>query len=92
MLNKKDLIAKYAKISGKSKAESETIINDMITAFEEAVINDGGIQLTGVVTIGVKTVKAKTVINPSTKKPMQTKESLSLSIRTGKTLKEKLNA
>lgn len=92
MLNKKEFIAKFAEISGKTKVESESILNDMISTFEDAVINNGGVQITGVVTVGVKTVKAKNIINPSTKKPMQTKESLSLSIKTGKTLKDKLNS
>lgn len=92
MLSKKELIAKFADTSGYKKTESEQIINDMIQVFEDAMIEDGGIQLTGVITIGTKVNKAKTVMNPHTKKPMQTKESTTLYVKTGKTLKDKLNS
>lgn len=91
MLSKKELIAKFAETSGYKKTESEQIINDMIQVFEDAMIEDGGIQLTGIITIGTKVNKSKTVMNPQTKKPMQTKESTILYVKTGKTLKNKLN-
>lgn len=91
MLNKREFIAKFAEVSGRSKAESSKIVESMIQTFEKAVLEDGGVQITGVITLGTKTVASKNIINPSTKKPMQTKESKSLYVKTGKTLKDKMN-
>lgn len=91
MLTKKDIINNLAAKTGLTKKSAESYLNAMIECFEDACVNDGGVQITGVVTIGTKINKSRTVINPKTKKPMQTAESKSLFIKTGKALKDKLN-
>lgn len=91
MLNKKEFVSKLAEVSGRTKAESTRIVDDVIKTLEEVVLSGESVQFVGTLTIGVKTVAAKTVVNPATKQPMQIPESKRLYIKTGKTLKEKLN-
>lgn len=62
-----------------------------LTFFEDACVNDGGIQIVGVVTIAPKLRKGRNCKNPATGESMQTEDSYALSIKTGKSLKEKLN-
>ena len=91
MLNKKQVVDKIAEKLNVSKSESVRITEAVIEVFEDACVNDGGIQIVGVCTIERKLRKGRTCKNPQTGESIQTEDSYALSIKTGKSLKYKLN-
>ena len=91
MLNKKQVIDKLAEKLNVSKSESVRITEAVLEVFEDACVNDGGIQIVGVCTIEKKLRKGRTCKNPWTGDTMQTEDCYVLSIKTGKSLKDKLN-
>lgn len=91
MLNKTQVVCKLAEILGVSKSESTKITDAVIKVFEDACINEGGIQITGLCAISRKLRKGRTCKNPKTGEELKTKDSYVLSIKTGKSLKSKLN-
>ena len=91
MLNKKQVVDKIAGKLNVSKSESVRITEAVIEVFEDACVNDGGIQIVGVCTIERKLRKGRTCKNPHTGESIQTEDSYALSIKTGKSLKDKLN-
>lgn len=91
MLKKGDIVCRLAEKCGMTKTDAEKAVNAMVDIFEDACVNDGGIQIVGVVTIAPKLRKGRNCKNPATGESMQTEDSYALSIKTGKSLKEKLN-
>lgn len=91
MLNKKQVADNLSKVLSISKSESAKIIDAVIKVIEDACVNDGGIQIVGDFTIKTKLRSGRTCKNPQTGKTMQTEDCYTLSIKTGKNLKEKLN-
>lgn len=91
MLNKKQVVDKLAEKLNVSRSESLKITEAVLEVFEDACVNDGGIQIVGVCTIEKKLRKGRTCKNPQTGENIQTEDSYALSIKTGKSMKDKLN-
>lgn len=91
MLNKKQVVDKLAEKLNVSRSESLKITDAVLEVFEDACVNDGGIQIVGVCSIEKKLRKGRTCKNPQTGETMQTEDSYVLSIKAGKCLKDKLN-
>ena len=91
MRNKKQVVDKLADKLNISKSESVRITESVLEVFEDACVNYGGIQIVGVCTIEKKLRKGRTCKNPQTGETMQTEDCYVLSIKTGKSLKDKLN-
>lgn len=91
MLNKKQFIDKVADYLDVSKKEALRILSVISDVAQDACINDGGIQITGLFTLEKKLRKGRTYKNPATGEIGETEDSYVLAIKTGKSLKEKLN-
>lgn len=91
MLNKKQFVDKVADYLDVSKREALRILGVISDVAQDACINDGGIQITGLFTLEKKLRKGRTYKNPVTGEIGETEDSYVLAIRTGKSLKEKLN-
>ena len=91
MLNKKQFIDKVAEKLYISRKDAVQVVDAVLEAFTEACVNDGGVQFTGVVSVAKKLRKGRTCKNPATGDTIHTEDSYTLSIKTGKSLKEKLN-
>lgn len=91
MLNKKQFTDKVAEKLYISKKEAVQVVDAVLDTFTEACVNDGGVQFTGVVSVAKKLRKGRTCKNPITGETIQTEDSYTLSIKAGKSMKEKLN-
>lgn len=91
MLRKTDLVNKLSEKTGKSKSECESTLNVVLGILEDACVEDGGFQITGVFTVERKLRKGRECVNPKTGEKMLTEDKYTLAIKTGKTLKDKLN-
>lgn len=91
MLNKKQFVDKVADYLDVSKREALRILGVISDVAQDACINDGGIQITGLFTLEKKLRKGRTYKNPVTGEIGETEDNYVLAIRTGKSLKEKLN-
>lgn len=90
-MTKNDFIKSVSRKSGLTQKVVEQSFNAMLEVLEETVMSGDKLTVTGFCTIGVKTVAPKSIINPVTKEKMMTRESRTLSIKTGAILKDKLN-
>lgn len=91
MLNKQQFVVKVVDNLGVSKNEALRILGIISDVVQDACINYGGIQITGLFTLEKKLRKGRTYKNPATGEIGKTEDSYVLAIKTGKSLKEKLN-
>lgn len=92
MLTKADFVEQVALANDVTKAEAQRMTEAVVDTICNAAINDGGVQFTGKFSIEVKERAARTGKNPRTGEEIQIPASKSLHIKTGKTVKEALNA
>jgi len=86
-MTKADLVAKMAKQTGLTKADSERALNSLISITKEAIKKDGKLPLAGLGTFVVVNRKARTGRNPQTGQPIQIKASKAVRFRPGKELR-----
>jgi DNA-binding protein HU-beta len=89
-MTKADLIAKMAKQTGLTKADSERALNSFIAITKEAIKKDGKLPLAGLGTFAVVSRKARTGRNPQTGQPIQIRASKAVRFRPGKDLKDNI--
>ncbi|MDR1762966.1 MAG: HU family DNA-binding protein [Dysgonamonadaceae bacterium] len=70
-MNKTDLIDAIAKESGLSKVDSKKALNGFLTAVTKELKKGGKVTLVGFGTYQVVEKKARTGVNPQTKKPIK---------------------
>lgn len=93
MLTKAELVAKIAEnTEGMTKAEAQRMVDTVVDAICDAAITDGGVQFTGKFAISVKERAERTGKNPRTGEEITIPASKSLHIKTGKAIKDALNA
>lgn len=92
MLTKAELVERIALANDISKAEAHRITDIVVDAICDAAIENGGVQFTGKFTIDVKERAERTGKNPRTGEEITIPASKSLHIKTGKAIKEALNA
>ncbi len=90
-MNKTDLVAKMAEVSGLSKKDSEKALK----AFEEVVtaelVAGGDVRLVGFGTFDVKERAAHEGVNPQTKEKITIAASKAPRFKVGKALKDAVN-
>ena len=92
MLTKSELVGRIAASNDISKAEAQRMVETVVDAICDAAIENGGVQFTGKFSIDVKERAARTGINPRTGENIEIPASRSLHIKTGKVIREALNA
>lgn len=91
-MNKKELIEAVAVKTGNTKKDAELILNAMLKAIEEALVNGENVQLIGFGTFEVRERKARTGRDP--RKPDSTIEIPACkapAFKAGKALKDAVN-
>ncbi|HIG31095.1 MAG TPA: HU family DNA-binding protein [Verrucomicrobiales bacterium] len=91
-MNKQDLIAsvlanKDAKLE--SKAAAERVVNAVLKSIAEGIRKDGGVQLIGFGSFGIKSRSARKGRNPRTGEVIKIKASKSVGFKAGAALNEK---
>lgn len=92
MLTKADFVERIALANDISKAEAQRMTEIVVNAICGAAIENGGVQFTGKFTVDVKERASRVGKNPRTGEEIEIPASRSLHIKTGKTVKEALNA
>jgi len=87
-MNKTDLIASVAEISGFTKKDSEVAVNAFVAAIEQGLKKGEKIALVGFGTFDVKTRAARIGRNPRTKEEIKIPASKLPSFKAGKALKD----
>ncbi len=90
MSNKVHIIESVQKSLGGTKADAERAVNAVIDSLKAHIKKSKIVQLVGFGTFKVVTRKARTGINPQTKKPIKIKASKAVKFTTGKDLKGRL--
>ncbi|SDZ00009.1 HU family DNA-binding protein [Tindallia californiensis] len=91
-MNKAELVAKMAELSGLTKKDAEASLNAFMETVEETLVEGGKVQLVGFGTFDVRERKPRKGRNP--RDPEQVIEipaSKAPVFKAGKTLKEKIN-
>ncbi|RQD67651.1 MAG: HU family DNA-binding protein [Tindallia sp. MSAO_Bac2] len=91
-MNKAELVAKMAEVSGLTKKDAEASLNAFMETVEETLVEGGKVQLVGFGTFDVRERKPRKGRNP--RNPDQVIEipaSKAPVFKAGKTLKEKIN-
>ena len=91
-MNKAELVAKMAEVSGLTKKDAEASLNAFMETVEETLVDGGKVQLVGFGTFDVRERKPRKGRNP--RNPDQVIEipaSKAPVFKAGKTLKEKIN-
>ncbi|MEN1761177.1 MULTISPECIES: HU family DNA-binding protein [Anoxynatronum] len=91
-MNKAELVAKMAEMSGLTKKDAETALNAFMETVEETLVEGGKVQLVGFGTFDVRERKPRKGRNP--RNPDQVIDipaSKAPVFKAGKTLKEKIN-
>jgi len=91
-VNKAELVAKMAEVSGLTKKDAEASLNAFMETVEETLVEGGKVQLVGFGTFDVRERKPRKGRNP--RNPDQVIEipaSKAPVFKAGKTLKEKIN-
>jgi DNA-binding protein HU-beta len=70
-MNKTELIDAIAAVSGLTKVDSKKALDGFLTSVKNELKNGGKVTLVGHGTYSVVSKKARTGINPKTKKPIQ---------------------
>ena len=87
-MNKTELIAAAAEISGISKKDTEAVINATIESIASALKADDKVQLVGFGSFEVKKRAARTCRNPKTKETIEIPASKVPAFKAGKALKD----
>ncbi len=87
-MNKTELIAAAAEISGISKKDTEAVINATIESIASALKADDKVQLVGFGSFEVKKRAARTGRNPKTKETIEIPASKVPAFKAGKALKD----
>lgn len=90
-MNKNDLIAKVAELSGLTKADAAKAADAVFKAITEALKGGNEVRLVGFGTFKVAKRKATTGRNPRTGEPIQIPASNQPKFTPGKALKDEVN-
>lgn len=89
MVGMKELVDDLARKRGIPKSEAQSIIHDVVEVLSDNIVKYGGVAIKNVFTITQKTNKGRT--GTFNDKEWKSEDSKTLSIRTGKDLKARLN-
>ena len=87
-MNKTELIAAVAEVSGLSKKDSELALNATLNTITTALKKGDKVQLVGFGSFEVKKRAARTGLNPRTKQPVKIAASKVPAFKAGKALKD----
>ncbi|MCF7926126.1 MAG: HU family DNA-binding protein [Candidatus Izimaplasma sp.] len=87
-MNKTELIARIAEVSGLTKKDSETALNSTLSVIQESLVSGEKVVLTGFGTFEVRHRKARIGHNPRTGEKINIPEQDSPAFKAGKVLKE----
>jgi len=91
-VNKAELVAKMAEMSGLTKKDAETALNAFMETVEETLVDGGKVQLVGFGTFDVRERKPRKGRNPrNPEQVIDIPASKAPVFKAGKTLKEKIN-
>lgn len=90
-MTKAELVTAISEKSGLTKKDSEKALAGVIEAISESLANGESVQLVGFGTFEVRERKARTGINPRTKKKIQIEATTVPAFKAGKALKEKVS-
>jgi DNA-binding protein HU-beta len=88
IMNKTELIARIAEVSGLTKKDSETALNSTLDAIKGSLVAGEKVVLTGFGTFEVRHRKARVGHNPRTNEKIQIPAQKSPAFKAGKVLKE----
>ena len=91
-MSKKELIDAISERSGLTKVNSEAALNAVVSCLTELLAKGDSIVLPGFASLSVKSRAARTGRNPATGQPINIPASKVVSFKTGKALKEAINA
>lgn len=90
-MNKTELVEELSSQTRLSKVDSKLVLESLIKIVEKSLKKGDSVVLTGFGTFSVVQRKAKTGINPITKKPMKIPAKKVAKFKAGKELKDSLN-
>ena len=90
-MNKQDLIAKVAELSGLGRAEAGKAVEAMLDTISNALRSGDDVRLVGFGAFLVTKRKASTGRNPRTGEPMEIRASAQPKFKAGKVLKDACN-
>lgn len=91
-MNKAELVAKMAEMSGLTKKDAETALNSFMETVEATLVEGGKVQLVGFGTFDVRERKPRKGRNPrNPEQVIDIPASKAPVFKAGKTLKEKIN-
>lgn len=90
-MTKAELVTAISEKSGLTKKDSEKALAGVIEAISESLANGESVQLVGFGTFEVRERKARTGINPRTKKKIPIPATTVPAFKAGKALKEKVS-
>jgi len=91
-MNKTELVAAIAELSGLSKKDSEKALQAFETAVQDELVKGGKVQLVGFGTFDVAERAAREGRNPQTGEAMPIAASKAPRFKAGKALKDAINA
>lgn len=87
-MTKPEFIAKVAESADTSKAEAERVVNAVLDTIVAALAKNDSVQFVGFGTFEVRERKARTGINPKTKKQISIPAKKAVAFKVGKKLKD----
>ena len=87
-VNRTQLVEALASDVGASKAMAEKFLNSFVEVVTKHLKKGADINITGFGSFRVASTKARTGVNPKTRKPLQIKAGKAVRFKVGKTLKE----
>ena len=87
-VNRTQLVEALASDMGGSKATAEKFLNSFVEVVTKHLKKGADINITGFGSFRVAATKARTGVNPKTRKPLQIKAGKAVRFKVGKTLKE----
>ena len=91
-MNKTELVAEIAQVTGLTKAASETALNALVETVTDTLKKGDKVQLVGFGTFEVSTRAAREGRNPQTGAVMKIAASKAPKFKAGKALKDEVNA
>ena len=89
---KEDLVKKIAEKKGIPATKAKEMVDTVLEAVRDAILDDGGVRLTNLFTIDIKTRAERQAKNPRTGETITIPASKHLHIKTGNSIKEILNS
>lgn len=89
-MNNKDFIAKLALRNNIKPADAQQMVNTLLSAMVETVLDGNAVQLPNFGSFEVKKKLERIITNPSTGQRMLVPPKLTLAFKTNPTLKEKI--